>query len=523
MKITIALPTVLTWIVLLASCSHKPGENREDTRQTTEQTAQEEVEVRLPDTTFASVEKVKFTIEVLDTTIPAQLSSLRDMYADAPGIFMFRGSPRRDMPFTGTLDKAPSSIDVDWIFETGMDSKWGGGSGWTGQPVYVNWPDSLVARFKQQGKVTAGFSDQEIIVGSLACRIYFIDYATGRASRPDINVTNPIKGAVSLDPTLNGNLYVGHGINNGQPFGAITINLFKHAITHQFGRDAKAPRVWGAYDSNAVRVGQFVFRAGENGTFYKWYIAADGTPVLHSTLRFTRNGAGPGIESSPAIYRNYAYFGDNGGNVLCVNLDTMRPVWHYDNHDDTDASPVLAVEDGKPYLYVSNEVDKQGAGIAYFTKLDALTGEKIWDTAFDARSKVLSTELRTSHFDGGFYSSPLLGTGDCSDLIFSTVVLNTDNQNGAVLAIDRKKGRVVWQTPLKRYAWSSPIAFTDKGGKMYLLVADTVGNVYIIDARKGNVLIKKCIGANFESSPVVLGNSVVVGSRGNKIIRFSVN
>lgn len=522
MKITIAIPTVLVGIALLASCGHKGKETRQDTRQQTEQQAAEEVEVRLPDTTLASVEEVKYTVEVLDTTVTARLSSLRDLYADAPGIFMFRGSSRRDMPFTGKLDKAPTSIDVDWSFETRMDSKWGGGSGWTGQPVYVNWPDSLVAQFKQQGNVTSDFSNQEIMVGSLAGRIYFIDFATGRASRPDINVTNPIKGAISLDPTLNGNLYVGHGINNGTPFGAITINLFKHAITHQFGRDAKAPRSWGAYDSNAVRVGQFVFRAGENGTFYKWYISDDGTPVLHSTLRFTRHGVGPGIESSPAVYRNYAYFGDNGGNVLCVNLDTMRPVWFFDNHDDTDASPVLAVEGGKPYLYVSNEVDKQGAGKAYFTKLDALTGEKVWDTAFDACSKVISSALRTSHFDGGFYSSPLPGTGDCPDLIFSTVVLNSNSQNGAVVAIDRKTGHVVWQTPLKRYAWSSPIAFTDKSGKMYLMAADTVGNVFIMDARTGNVLIKKCIGANFESSPIVVGNSVVVGSRGNRILRFSI-
>lgn len=513
---------ILAGISLFASCGG--GNTRTNTAATpdTDTLVPAKAEIRLPDTAFASVEALKYTVEVLDTTEPASLSSLDNLYADAPGIFIFRGSPHRDAPHTGTLDGQPTEIVVNWRFSTKMDSKWGGGSGWTGQPVLISWPDSLAARFKKNGTVTDDFSNKEIIVGSLAGRIYFIDYNTGKASRPDIDVTNPIKGAVSLDPTLNGNLYVGHGINNGRPFGAITINLFRHAITHQFGQDPKAPRGWGAYDSNAIRVGQFVFRAGENGAFYKWYIQSDGTPELHSVLRFTRNGAGPGIESSPAIYANYAYFGDNGGNILCVNLDTMRPVWLYDNHDDTDATPVVAIEDGKPYVYVANEVDKQGAGKAYFTKLDALTGQRVWEVAFDARSEVLQTELRTKHFDGGFYSTPLPGRGDCADLIFSTVVLNNKRQNGDAVAIDRKTGQVVWQTPLKYYAWSSPVAFTDKSGKMYLLVADTLGTVYIMDARTGAILLQKTIGANFESSPVVDGNSVVVGSRGNQIIRFSI-
>lgn len=520
--ITRSIALFFAAIALLVACSRPGNKSSKEAPQPTDSVAKVNDEVRLPDTTFSSTSCLKYTVEVLDTTVPPALTSLRDLYAAQSGILLFRGTPRRDMPFTGELASTPTDIEVDWRFTTKSDEKWGGGSGWTGQPLLVRWPDSLVNRFMKQGNVTPDFSNKEIIVGSLAGRIYFIDYASGKASRPDINVTNPIKGTVSLDPTFNGNLYVGHGINNSRPFGAITINLFQHAVTHQYGQDPKAPRGWGAYDSNAVRVGQFLFRAGENGTFYKWYITENGTPVLHSTLRFTRNGVGPGIESSPAIYRNYAYFGDNGGNLLCVNLDTMRPVWWFDNHDDTDATPLIAVENGKPYVYVSNEVDKQGSGKAYFTKLDALTGEKIWDTSFAARSEIQHTELRTKHFDGGFYSSPLLGRGDCEDLIFSTVVLNSKGQNGAVVAIDRKTGNIVWEIPLTRYAWSSPIAFMDKNGKMYLMAADTAGTVYIMDGRTGNILVKKNIGANFESSPVVEGNSVVMGSRGNQIIRFSI-
>ena len=51
-----------------------------------------------------------------------------------------------------------------------------------------------------------------------------------------------------------------------------------------------------------------------------------------------------------AVYSNYGYTADNHGNILCINLNTMKPVWRYDYRDDNDSSPVVGVEDGKPYI-----------------------------------------------------------------------------------------------------------------------------------------------------------------------------
>ena len=58
----------------------------------------------LPDTTYLSASTLEYKIEHKDTTLEATLRSHRDLYADAPGIFTFRGSPRRDMPYSGRLD-----------------------------------------------------------------------------------------------------------------------------------------------------------------------------------------------------------------------------------------------------------------------------------------------------------------------------------------------------------------------------------------------------------------------------------
>lgn len=473
-----------------------------------------------PDTAYESARIVKSRVVVPDTAISGRLASIADLYESAPGAFTFRKGATRRSDFGGRVSGRPDSVVVDWRFTTGVDNRetdfgtWGGGTGWTGQPLYVAWPDSCIARFK-----AAGYAPREIIVGSLDGNVYFIDYETGKASREAVPVGNPIKGTVSLDPTLNGNLYVGQGIPAERPFGALMIDLFSHRVSHFFPEDPAALRRWGAYDSSPVRVGQFLFRPGENGSVYKFLISP-GDLKLHSVLRYTVNGAAPGIESSMGVYRNYGYVADNHGNIICINLDTMRPVWRYPLGDDTDATPVVEVENDRPVIYVGCEVDRQDSisGRARFVKLDGLDGSQLWKNEIVA----YRANINEKHFDGGYYASPLPGSGNCSDLIFANCVLNTRGQNGRFMALDRATGEPVYSVPLKYYAWSSPVGFLNERGEMFVFTADCAGNVYIIDGRTGEITYTARVGNNFESSPVVVGSSVVVGSRGDTIFKMTL-
>ena len=43
-----------------------------------------------------------------------------------------------------------------------------------------------------------------------------------------------------------------------------------------------------------------------------------------------------------------------------------------------------------------------------------------------------------------------------------------------------------------------------------------------VKAKDGQVLCKKEVGANFESSPCVVGNTAVVGCRGTNIYKFVI-
>lgn len=480
----------------------------------------------LPAVQLPSVDNIVYSITRFDTVTDGTIADLTNLYADAPGSMTFRGGPLRDANYGGKVKGTPKEIVNVWTFKTEYDGtqtsmgSWGGGSGWTGQPVFVKWPDEIASKFKKDSvHVTADFSKDEIIVGSLCGKVYFINFESGKASRTPLNVTNPIKGSVSLDPRLNGNLFVGQGIPKVQPMGQMAFNLFTHEQTFFSGRDANAWVTWGAFDSSPIVVGDFLFWPGENGTIYK-YLIKDNTLKLHTTLRFhAKDDGAAGVENSICIYKNYGWFGNNHGDMLCIDLNTMQPIWHYDNHDDIDASIVCEIVDDTPYLYCGCEVDRQGnSGISHFVKLNGLTGEKVWETEIPC-SKL---NMGGKHFDGGFYSTPLLGRGDCDSLIFANVCQRNNSGRAEFTAFNRHTGEIVYQIQLKNFAWSSPVGFLNEKNKYFIFAGDASGNAYLIDAKKGEIIFTQVMCNNFESSPVVVGNQLVVGSRGQEIHKFEI-
>lgn len=509
----------------MVSCSGNKSTSADDSDSVANDSIAREKVERLPDTTYVSADVIKFEVTVVDTATTGRLETIENLYAESPSsVMLFRNGPKRDADFNGSLDTIPHNITVDWRYATEEHpgektfDRWRGGTGWSGQPLYIEWPDSLADRLKKSGLVNSDFHGKEVLFGSLVGKIYCLDPTSGKPTREPINVNNPIKGTMSFDPSFNGNMYVGQGIPATRPFGALVVDLFSNSITDTFGEDSKAWRQWGAYDSSAIRVGQFLFRPSENGSLYKFTIEP-GKQNLHTVLRYRAKGSALGIEASMAVYANYGFIADNHGNVIAVNLDTMKPVWHYWLGDDTDATPLVAVEDGTPYLYVGSEEDLSNREYAQFAKLNAVTGEEIWSKQIPAKRKPVGDK----HFDGGFYASPLLGKGNCEGLIFTNLVKNTSGSNGCFIAFDRKTGDTVYELPLKMYSWSSPVGTVTKDGQMVIILGDGAGNIYVIDAKKGEIVTSKNVGHNFESSPILIGNCIFVGSRTNGLFRISFN
>jgi len=481
-------------------------------------------EMMLPDTIYPSAASIDYQIAQTDSD-SHPMKDFIDRYDRKDRVMTFRKNLLRDADFGGRVQGTPSEIEIAWVYKTpyGHDSTsygtWGGGTGWTGQPLYAHWTDEEMKAFKDSSdSLTTDFGSEEIMVGSLYGQAFFINYQTGKASRRPLDLHNVVKGTMSLDPEFM-NLYSGQGVPKGEPIGCQAFDLLTHN-RHFFFSDSEAWRGWNAFDSSPIVAGGYLFWPGENGSFYKYERQTGGRLKRVSTLRYRIHGVAPGIESSVCIYRNYGFFSDNHGNIICVNLNTMTPVWLYNNHDDSDGTIVCRVEKDIPYLYTACEVDKQGVhGICHFIKLNALNGQLVWERQIPCER----VELPGKILDGGMYASPLIGRGDCEQMIFANICRNgASDSRGELTALSTLDGTILYTVPYGIFAWSSPVGFLNEKDEQFIFTGNANGTAYLIRGKTGEVLCRKEIGYNFESSPCVVGNTAIVGTRGTNIYKFVI-
>ena len=448
-----------------------------------------------------------------------------DPYRRPDRVMTFRKNLMRNADFGGRVQGEPTTIEVAWSYDTPFGKaetrfgQWGGGTGWTGQPLYAHWTAAEQDSIRRGGApLTADFGEEEVMVGSLCGEAFFLNFQSGHPSRQPLDLHNVVKGTMSMDPELM-NLYVGQGVPKGEPLGCQAFSLTSHQ-RGTFFNDPRAWRGWQAFDSSPIVAGGYLFWPGENGSLFKFERAAGGVLRRVSTLRYRVNGAAPGIESSLCVYRNYGFFSDNHGNIICVNLNTMCPVWHVKNLDDSDGTIVCREEQGTPYIYSACEVDKQGAqGICRFLKLKALTGEIVWEQLIPCNRVDLGGKI----LDGGMYATPLVGQGDCSETIFANICRNDkQHDRGQLVALNTIDGTIRYSVAYTNFCWTSPVGFLNESDEMFVFTADANGVVYLVRGRDGKILCTKEMGANFESSACVVGNSVVVGCRGTKIYKFNI-
>jgi outer membrane protein assembly factor BamB len=325
---------------------------------------------------------------------------------------------------------------------------------------------------------------------------------------------------VALDPELSDMLYIGQGIRYQSESGARAFNLMSgKQVAFQTAYDRHAKRSWGFFDSSPIAWGPYLIWPAENGILYKFLRTSDGFKPHSKFVYSVKGNSHLGLEASIAIYGRYGIFADNGGSIICIDLETLTPMWYSANGDDTDATPVIAIENGKPFVYTGSEVDKQGKqGMSVFRKLSVLTGEEIWRYEQACHSISIGKHI----LNGGMLGTPLLGRDNCSSMIFTSFVQHRPGNSGVLTAFDRVSGAVKWQTELSAYSWSSPIGYMVKGGGFIILMGDVIGNIYVIHGTTGEILIKQRVGSNFEASPIPWRNTAVITSRGTNMYRISL-
>ena len=459
-------------------------------------------------------------------------------YTALSGVITFRGDNHRSSGAFGTADITQKKFDTSpWKVRTGAMPKrvssgsWSG-NGWTGQPLLVQWPDETRRVLARNAAALDKDGLVEAIYASMDGNIYFLDADTGKATRDPVKIGFPFKGAGALDPRGIPVMYVGSG--DSAPSGAAShvfvVSLVDGKVLYEFGaRDSFAQRSWSGMDSSALvdAATDTLIYCGENGIIYTIHLNTNWDPATgkltikpdetvkyrYRTSRTSDARYWLGIETSPVILGHYLIAGDNGGNLICVDLNTMKMVWLQDILDDTNGSPVLEIAaDGKPYVYISTSLHwtaKNAAGNIPIWKIDATTGEKLWQKEYPCRT--------VTDVSGGVQGTIALGQKNVKDLVFVPVARTPTVNAGKFVALDKATGKEVWAVSTNNYSWSSPVVVYDKSGDGYLITADSSGTIYLLDARTGKQLDTFASGANVEATPAVFNNRVIVGTRGQNI------
>ena len=94
-----------------------------------------------------------------------------------------------------------------------------------------------------------------------------------------------------------------------------------------------------------------------------------------------------------------------------------------------------------------------------------------------------------------------------------------DKDAGVLVALDKETFKEKWTRTMDAYSWSSPVVVYDSNNKGYIIQADSKGYICLLDAATGEQLgTLRPTDSNFEASPAVFGNILVVGCRGDQTI-----
>ncbi len=463
-----------------------------------------------------------------------------EVYSSVEGIITFRGDNYRSGATYGTANVVNETITQKWSAKIGSLNGWPG-SGWTGQPLIVRWNEQAKSVMNLYAEKKAKTDLVEVIYATLDGYIYFYDLDDGSYTRDPLWVGMNFKGAGSLDPRGYPLMYVGSGdYLNGKAPRMYIISLIDGSILYErSGSDGFTLRSdWSAFDSSPLVDAETdtLIWPGESGILYTIklnsnYDPNQGTITVnpeetvknrYSTSRSSGGKYWLGYEPSAVIVDRFLYISENGGMFFCIDLNTMDLVWAQDTKDDSNSTPVFEWdENGNGYIYTAPSLhwtaNSSSQGPISIYKLNAKTGEIIWTKTYDCHT--------VSGVSGGVQSTPLLGKPgtELEGMIFYTVARTPNGSNGVLVALDTETGEVVWEKSMPAYTWSSPVAVYTESGKAYVVVCDSQGEAALLNGTTGETLDKIGLGSNVEASPAVFEDTLVVGTRGQRIYGLKIS
>ncbi len=237
---------------------------------------------------------------------------------------------------------------------------------------------------------------------------------------------------------------------------------------------SRIPIVVTIYGTPAVS-DNLVYVGGYNGKVYSFAAGKDKPRVFPSAATEKPKGA---IVGGVAVGEGQIFFGSSDGTLYALPAaggfeawaEEWKTSWTFKTGAKIWSTP--AVHEGTVYV---------GSFDRKLYALDAATGAKRWE--FAAEGAIVTTPV----VDGG------------------TVYIGSFDRH--LYAIDAVSGQVKWQFEGRHGFWAGPVVFE---GRIYVPSLD--GRVYVLNAVNGEKIVEVDLGGPVSSSPVVVGNSVVVAT-----------
>jgi outer membrane protein assembly factor BamB len=194
-----------------------------------------------------------------------------------------------------------------------------------------------------------------------------------------------------------------------------------------------------------------------------------------------------GTESSPIVWHDKVYFGDQAGNVYALGTQAGKVRWRYHATSSVKGGP--SISGGRIFF-------GDYAGRAY--ALNASSGHPIWT------ANTNGTEFGFG--SGNFYATPAVAFG-------RVYMGNTD---GRVYSFSAHTGRLAWATSTGAYVYSSAAVDNTPGLGPTVYVGSYDGNMYAFNARTGAIRWKHNAGGKISGSPQIIGNVLYYDDLGSK-------
>jgi len=227
------------------------------------------------------------------------------------------------------------------------------------------------------------------------------------------------------------------------------------------------------------------------------------------------------IYGSPAVAEELVYVGGYNGKIYAFSVGKDEPRWVYPREGNL--QPIVGgaiVSQGKLYFgCCDGKVYALDAAEGY-KEWEFQTGDKIWSTpvidgdtlfvgSFDKKLYALSATDGSKKWEfetgGAIASTPLVYN--------NTIYIGSFDRN--LYAVNATDGSLVWRSEVKadNWFWTGPVICNNT-----IYAGNLDGKVYSLDAETGDEVVDAIdLGSPISSSPVLVGDSVIIASEDGRV------